>query len=157
MKIRLLYQGKPKKNIFEKAEQIYVKRISNYVPFELVRLEPLKLSKSLSILEVKSKEEVYYKNKLPGNSLTILLDEKGKHLNSLSFSDFVNHNISHQSRDITFVIGGAYGFSDGFKNSSNFMISLSELTYSHHLARVVFLEQLYRAFSIINGEPYHNI
>ncbi len=157
MKIKLTYQGRSNKNIFSEAEELYLKRLKKYISFEIQAIVPLKLSKSLSVNEIRSKEEDYFKSKLTKNNMLILLDEKGRKYNSIDFAKFLERIISLQNKDIDFVVVGAFGFSDSFKTSADHVLALSDLTYSHHLARIVFLEQLYRGFSIIKGEPYHNI
>lgn len=156
MKIIVAYQGKTSKNIFDEAESKFIKRIKKYARFEFLPITPLKLSSSLSIEEIRNKEEVHFKSKLPNNAILILLDESGKLYDSKNFAGMVNNLISYNNKDLCFVIGGAYGFSKNMKSSADHLISLSKLTFAHHLARIVFLEQLYRAFTIINGEPYHN-
>ena len=157
MKINLLYQGRSKKNIFAEAEKVYSDRIRRYQKIDLQRIDPLKLSSALSIDQIRIKEEKYFTRHIKPGSYCILLDEKGKQHNSISFSKYIERLRASVNRDIYFVIGGAYGFSDSFKSKSDDIITLSQLTLPHHLARIVFLEQLYRSFSILAGEPYHNI
>ncbi|MBT8191156.1 MAG: 23S rRNA (pseudouridine(1915)-N(3))-methyltransferase RlmH [Saprospiraceae bacterium] len=156
MKTRLIYQGKSGKNHFDKAEDMYLSRIKKYISFDIQQLQPLKLSNALSVEEIRKKEEEYFLKKLPTDSLIILLDEKGKSYNSSSFSKFLDKMTSFQSKKIIFVIGGAFGFSNSMKQRADHIVRLSDMTMAHHLARIVFLEQLYRAFTIIKGEPYHN-
>jgi len=157
MKIHILYQGRSKKNIFETAESQFIERIKRYQKIELTGLTPVKHSKSLPLNLIRKKEEEHFENHIKPNTYRILLDEKGKEHDSISFSKYIERLRSTVNKDIVFVIGGAYGFSDEFKSSANDIIRLSKLTYSHHLARIVFLEQLYRSFTILSGEPYHNI
>ena len=152
----MIYQSKNSKNLYAEAEKVFTDRIGKYIKFESVRLTPLKLSSSLNANQVRQKEMEYFISKLPSGARVFLLDEKGKLQDSRSFSGWLDNQISYDSRDICFVIGGAYGFSEEFRKRAQGVISLSKLTMAHHLARIVFLEQLYRAFSIINGEPYHN-
>lgn len=156
MKFKILYQAKSNKNFFEHAESVYLKRIKRYIKLELLPLKPLKLSNALDVQQIREKEESYYKQFIPDQAFTILLDEKGKSLNSKQFAKQLESLMSTVQGDKYFIIGGAYGFSESFKAQANLLISLSNLTFAHHLARIVLLEQIYRGFSIINGEPYHN-
>jgi len=154
LKIRLYYIGKSSKHIYKEAEDLFVKRIKHYCPIELIKLTPLKLSKSLSADEIKTKEAAYFLSKIKSGRL-ILLDETGKRFNSKNFAQELQKELGAFS-NINFLIGGAYGFSDSIKKKADKLLALSELTFPHHLARVLLLEQIYRAFSILNNEPYHN-
>lgn len=156
MKIKIYYIGKDKKNHHQAAESLYLKRIKNYAAIELVALAPLKLSKSISSKEVKTKEAEYFIKHLKEMDKVYLLDEKGKMYTSEKFAGFIQKNLSSGYRKVAFVIGGAFGFSDGIKKTYPELLRLSDLTFSHHLARTVLLEQIYRGFTILNNEPYHN-
>jgi len=156
LKIRIIYIGKDKKNHHSEAEQLYQKRINNYLPIELVKLKPQKYSQSLSAGEIRSKEEKIFEKELGTDSRVILMDEKGKTYNSMKFSKFIEKQTNLGGRTLSFVIGGAYGFSKSMKQKYPEKIALSSLTFAHHLARMVLLEQIYRAFTILNNEPYHN-
>ena len=90
------------------------------------------------------------------DSHIILLDENGKELSSLFFSKFIQHHLNSSKKEIIFIIGGAYGFSDKLLKRANEKISLSKMTFSHQMVRIIFLEQLYRSFTILKNEPYHN-
>ena len=116
----------------------------------------LKNVKSLSREQIKEKEgELILKNISPSDDL-ILLDERGKMFTSVEWAREMEKKFLYSSRDITFVIGGSYGFSEAVYNRADGKISLSKMTFSHQLCRVIFLEQLYRMFTIIKGEPYHH-
>ncbi len=156
MKFRIIYIGKDKKNHHSEAEKLYLKRLKNYVAIELVQLKPEKYSKSLSATEIKAKEAKIFEKELGANSRVILLDENGKQYDSMNFSKFVEQQTNLGGRVVNFVIGGAYGFSDMMKDKYKTKLALSSLTYAHHLARLVLLEQIYRAMTILNNEPYHN-
>ena len=123
---------------------------------ELIKLAPKKISSSHSPQEVQKIESKIFEKALEGIHNIILLDEKGKTMASKPFSKYLQNTINRGGHSIAFVIGGAYGFSAEMKASNRQVISLSELTFAHHLARTVLLEQIYRAFTIINNEPYHN-
>lgn len=156
MKILVYYIGKDKKNHHEAAEAVYLKRLKNYTSLELVALPPPKLPKSLSSKKVKAKEAELFIKHLESIEKVYLMDEKGMMRTSEKFAGFIQKNLSAGYRKVAFVIGGAYGFSDSIKKKYPDLIRLSDLTFSHHLARVVLLEQIYRAFTILKNEPYHN-
>lgn len=123
---------------------------------EQVQLKPPNISKSHSQEEVQVMEQDIFEKALKEEKNVILLDEGGQTFTSVSFSKFLQQRINMGGHTISFVIGGAYGFSSKMKQRYGTIVSLSALTFAHHLARTVLLEQLYRAFSIINNEPYHN-
>jgi len=156
MKIRIFYIGKDKKNHQAQAEQLYLDRIKHYMPIEIIQIKPGKYSSSLSASEIKDKEEKLFEKALGTDSRVVLLDEGGKLLDSKKFAKFVETQTSMGGKTINFIIGGAYGFSHSMKQKYKTIISLSPLTFAHHLARVILVEQLYRAMTILNNEPYHN-
>jgi 23S rRNA (pseudouridine1915-N3)-methyltransferase len=110
----------------------------------------------MSSAYIKDKEDELIRKSVASGDFLILLDEKGKTYNSVEFSDFIKKKINTGVKQIVFVIGGAFGFSDKLKAGANASVSLSKMTFSHQPVRLLFLEQLYRAFTIIKGEPYHN-
>lgn len=156
MKLKVYYIGHSKKNHHADVETLYLKRLKNYLPTEIVALNPIKLSKSLSKEEIQIKEAAYFKKYLDPKASVILLDEKGKSYTSKGFSGLMESEMNKGVKTLAFVIGGAYGFSPDMKKDYRNHLRLSDLTFAHHLARAVLLEQLYRAFTIINNEPYHN-
>ena len=124
--------------------------------FNMRFLPDLKKTKNLSSAEIKKHEgKKLLKGIAPGDEL-VLLDEKGKQFNSVEFASFLQKKFNAGLKKMIFCIGGAYGFSEEVYMRSNSKISLSEMTFSHQMVRLIFLEQLYRAFTIIKGEPYHN-
>ena len=155
MGLRILYIGRDKKNFFDQAEKEYRKRIGRFARLEIDAIPPPKYSKSTPIPDIKKMESAIFERFIKSNERVILLDEKGKYFDSQKFARFIEQKLSH-SPNIVFVFGGAYGFEDSFKEKYKEKLALSELTMAHHLARVVFLEQLFRAFSILNNDPYHN-
>jgi len=156
MKITLLTVGKTDVEWVRKGLDLYVARIGHYVPFQLCEIPELKNVSSLSRDQIKEKEgELVLKN-LKKSDEVVLLDERGREYRSLDFSSFLQKKLSGSSRDLVFVIGGAYGFSDAVYARSDERISLSKMTFSHQMVRTIFAEQLYRAFTIIKGEPYHH-
>ena len=156
MKITLLTVGKTDRDWVRQGLDIYVSRLKHYIPFTLTEIPELKNVSALSKEQIKVKEgELILKNVRPTDDL-ILLDEHGKEYSSVQLAKILQDKISYECKDIVFVIGGAYGFSDAVKQRANSKISLSKMTFSHQMVRAIFVEQLYRAFTIMKGEPYHH-
>lgn len=156
MKITLLTVGKTDVKWVREGLDLYISRLQHYIPFSLVEIPELKNVSALSQEQIKAKEgELILKNLRPGDEL-VLLDEHGKEFRSIEMAKYIENHISRVGRDLVFVVGGAYGFSDDVYARSNFKISLSKMTFSHQMVRTIFAEQLYRAFTIIKGEPYHH-
>ena len=156
MKITLLTVGKTDKDWVKQGIDIYATRMKHYFPFSIVEIPELKNASSLSEDQIKTKEgELILKNIKPTEDV-ILLDERGREFSSIEFAKTLQDKISYIGKDIVFVIGGAYGFSDAVKQRANSKISLSKMTFSHQMVRAIFVEQLYRAFTIMKGEPYHH-
>ena len=131
-------------------------RLKHYIPFTLTEIPELKNVSALSKEQIKVKEgELILKNVRPTDDL-ILLDEHGKEYSSVQLAKILQDKISYECKDIVFVIGGAYGFSDAVYARANSKLSLSKMTFSHQMVRTIFTEQLYRAFTIMKGEPYHH-
>lgn len=156
MKIKLIVVGKTKQDFVAAGCAIYSRRIASYLSFEELPLPALKNTKNLSPSDFKQREgDMILKNIQP-QDFTILLDEKGKSFTSQDFAGFLQQRMLTGIKTLNFVVGGAYGFSANVYNSANAKISLSAMTYSHQLIRLIFMEQLYRAMTILNNEPYHN-
>ena len=156
MKITLLTVGKTDKDWVRQGIDIYATRMKHYFPFSIVEIPELKNVASLSEDQIKTKEgELILKNIKPAEDV-ILLDERGRELSSVEFAKALQDKISYIGKDIVFIIGGAYGFSEAVKQRANSKISLSKMTFSHQIVRAIFVEQLYRAFTIMTGEPYHH-
>jgi 23S rRNA (pseudouridine1915-N3)-methyltransferase len=156
MKIALLQTGKTTdKNIAELADQ-YASRIKKYSAFEIITLHDLKNAKNMSVPEHKLKEGRKIIQSLNADDYVILLDENGKEIRTVGFSALMAKIFVLTKKRIVFVIGGPWGFSDEVYKRADFKISLSKMTFPHQLVRLLFLEQLYRAFTIIKGEPYHH-
>ena len=155
MDITLLTVGKTDVSWVKEGLDLYVSRLRHYVPFALTEIPQLKNVSSLSRDQIREKEgELILKALRPADEV-ILLDERGKRFRSVDFARFVEGK-TLQGRNLVFVIGGAYGFSEAVYRRADGMISLSEMTFSHQMVRTIFAEQLYRAFTIIKGEPYHH-
>lgn len=156
MKIILLQTGKTSdKNISEVAH-LYAGRIKKYTPFDVNTLPDLKNTKNLSVQEQNLKEGRKILLLLSSEDYVILLDERGKELRTVEFSAWIEKIFMLPKKRIIFVIGGPWGFSDEVYGRADFKMSLSKMTFPHELVRLLFLEQLYRAFTIIKGEPYHH-
>mgnify|MGYP003414089290 FL=1 len=156
MKITLLTVGKTDRDWVRQGLDIYVSRLRHYIPLVLNEIPELKNVSALTKEQIKAREgELILKNVRPTDDL-ILLDEHGKEYSSTELSRVIQDKISYVGKDIVFVIGGAYGFSDAVYQRANSKLSLSKMTFSHQMVRAIFAEQLYRAFTIIKGEPYHH-
>lgn len=156
MKITLLTVGKTDKDWVKQGLDIYVSRLKHYIPFSIVEIPELKNVSALTKEQIKSKEgEQILKNIRPTDDV-ILLDERGKEYTSVELARIIQDKISYAGKDIVFIIGGAYGFSDAVYQRSNSKLSLSKMTFSHQMVRAIFAEQIYRAFTIMRGEPYHH-
>lgn len=156
MKITLLTVGKTDRDWVKQGIDIYTSRLKHYIPFSINEIPELKNVSALSKDQIKVREgELILKNVKPTDDV-ILMDEHGKEYTSVDFASFLQKKISYEGKDIVFVIGGAYGFSDEVYRRANGKISLSKMTFSHQMVRAIFTEQLYRAFTIMRGEPYHH-
>lgn len=156
MKVILLMVGKTTDRYFTEAFQEYQNRLLHYLSFETIVIPELKNTKNLTEDQQKEKEgELILKNIQPGD-YAILLDEHGKEFTSLQFASWIEKKMHAVSRRIIFIIGGPYGFSTQVQKKGQEKISLSRMTFSHQMIRVIFIEQLYRAMTILNHEPYHH-
>jgi 23S rRNA (pseudouridine1915-N3)-methyltransferase len=156
MKITLLTVGKTDKDWVRQGLDIYVSRLKHYIPFSIVEIPELKNVSALSKEQIKSKEGDLILKVIRPNDDVILLDERGKEYTSIELARIIQDKISYAGRDIIFIIGGAYGFSDAVYQRANSKLSLSKMTFSHQMVRAIFAEQIYRAFTIMRGEPYHH-
>ena len=156
MKIALLTVGKTDRDWVKQGLDIYVSRLKHYIPFTINEIPELKNVSALSKDQIKVREgELILKNVKPTDDV-ILMDEHGKEYTSVDFASILQRKISLEGKDMVFVIGGAYGFSEDVYKRANSKISLSKMTFSHQMVRAIFTEQLYRAFTIMRGEPYHH-
>lgn len=156
MKTVLLVVGKTNDMHFEASIQEYVARIRHYAPFDLEVVPELKNTKALSADQQREKEaDLLLKSFQPADYI-VLLDEHGKEFRSVEFAQWMQKKMSNVSRRLVFVVGGPYGFAPRIYEKAAEKISLSKMTYSHQMVRLVFTEQLYRAHTILNNEPYHH-
>ena len=156
MKIVLLQTGKTTDKHIAEAVDLYANRIKKYSAFEIITLSDIKNSKNMSVEEQKIKEGKKVIQSFSSDDFVILLDEKGKEFRTVEFSGWFEKIFMLPKKRIVFVIGGSWGFSEEVRRSADFIISLSKMTFPHRLVRLLFLEQLYRVFTIIKGEPYHH-
>jgi len=156
MKIKLLAIGKTDdKNLLTLIET-YQKRLKHYVKFELEIIRDIRNIKNLSETQQKEKEGTIILSKLASSDQLIVLDEKGKHFNSIEFSAHLQKKMNSGIKQLVFVIGGPYGFSKEVYKRASEKIAFSKMTFSHQMIRLFVVEQLYRAFTILKNEPYHH-
>ena len=156
MKIALLQTGKTTDKHIAEAVDLYASRIKKYSVFEIITLPDLKNTRNMSVQEHKMKEGKKIIQSISVDDYVILLDERGKELRTVEFSGWVEKIFMLPKKRIMFIIGGPWGFSDEVYGRADFRMSLSKMTFPHQLVRLLFLEQLYRVFTIIKGEPYHH-
>ena len=155
MRITLLLVGKTTDSRLQSLIDDYRQRLTHYVPFDLVVIPDLKNQKSLSEEQVKSAEGEAILSRLTPSMDVVLLDEHGKEFRSVELADWVQKNMA-SGRDLTLIIGGPYGFSEAVYQRASGKLSLSRMTFSHQMVRLLAVEQLYRAMTILRGEPYHH-
>lgn len=157
MKITLLVIGKTDEAYIRAGIEEYAKRLVRYVPYEMKILPDIKNSKNMSEGVQKEKEGELLLGQIASSDYVILLDEKGREYDSVGFSEFVAQKMLGGVKGLVFVIGGPYGFSEAVYQRANEKLSLSKMTFSHQMVRMIFTEQLYRAMTIMRGEPYHHV
>ena len=155
MKVTLLVVGKTTDSHIDALIQEYQKRLTHYLPFALQVIPELKNTKALSPEQQTQAEGDLILKAVTANTDLILLDEHGKEFRSIEFADYLQKRMS-SGRDVVFVVGGPYGFADTVYQRANGKISLSKMTFSHQMVRLFFVEQIYRAMTILRGEPYHH-
>ena len=155
MRITLLVVGKTTDPRLQSLIEDYQQRLKHYIPFEFVVVPDIKNAKTLSQEQLKSAEGQAILSFLTPAMDVLLLDEHGREFRSIEYADFLQKKMG-SGRDLTLVIGGAYGFSKEVYNRANGKISLSQMTFSHQMIRLMAIEQIYRAMTILQGEPYHH-
>ncbi|MCX7547494.1 23S rRNA (pseudouridine(1915)-N(3))-methyltransferase RlmH [Xanthomarina sp. F1114] len=156
MQIKLLAIGKTDNKQLQALMDDYQKRLGFYIKFEFEIIPDLKKTKNLSEEQQKQKEGELILNKLQTQDVLILLDENGKQLSSVGFSEYLQKHMNSGIKQLVFVIGGPYGFSKEVYNKAQGKLSLSKMTFSHQMIRLFIIEQLYRGFTILRNEPYHH-
>jgi len=156
MKVAFWYIGKTNETYLKEGMDIYEKRLKYYLPYQSLCIQDLKKTKNLNPQQIKQKEGEVLLNKINPQDFLILLDEQGKSYTSKTFATFIDQCLLRSNKRIIFQVGGAYGFSEAVYQRANAKIRLSSMTFSHQMVRLFFLEQLYRAMTILKNEPYHN-
>ncbi len=156
MRVKILILGRSKLPYVEQGVKEYVKRIGRFLPADIHFIPDIKRTGNLKEDLIRKKEAEKVLRHIDRNDTLVLLDEKGKMLSSKGFAGFIRKRIMAGGRTVVFLIGGAYGVSPVIKERADFCLSLSRMTFSRQLARIVFLEQLYRALCIWKGHPYHH-
>lgn len=156
MKIFLILIGKTDKAFYRVTMDEYCKRISHYIPFQTVIIPDVKNTKNISTETQKTLEGDQILKQLQPNDYIVLLDEKGKQFTSKAFAEYIEKKSHIVPKRLVFIIGGAYGFSEAIYAIAHEKIALSKMTFTHQMIRIIFTEQLYRAMSILNNEPYHH-
>lgn len=156
MKTRLLIVGKTNVPWVKEGESLYLSRIIHYIPFETLVISDVKNQGALTPDQLRELESEAILKRISSRDEVILLDEKGKHYTSAEFSLLIGKKQNRGDRALTFVVGGAFGFGEAVYRRADGLIALSKMTFPHQLVRVIFLEQLYRALTILKGEKYHH-
>ena len=156
MKIELFVVGKTNHNYLSPGIEDYLKRINRYIQFSIRCISDAKNTKNLSQQQQKNAEGQNILVAIENSDYVVLLDEHGKEYKSIEFASLIDRKMQTVAKRLVFVVGGPYGFSEDVYKRANEKISLSKMTFPHDLIRLIFVEQLYRAFSILNHEPYHH-
>ena len=156
MKTTLLVVGRTVESHYITAINDYIQRTKRFISFDMEVIPELKNTKSLSTDQQKEKEgELICKTLQPGDFI-VLLDEHGKEMRSLEIADYMEHKVNTVNKRLVFIMGGPYGFSQKVYDAAHEKISMSKMTFSHQMIRLIFVEQIYRAMTILNGGPYHH-
>ncbi len=156
MRINLICIGKTDDKEIVSLIKYYLPRIPKHWNFELIEIPDVKNAKNLSSDQLKKEEAKLFQNQIDSSDLVILLDEKGKQFTSREFSEKIDFWMGSSVKKVNILIGGAYGFSEEIYQRTNEKISLSKMTFTHQMIRLFFVEQIYRAATILQGKPYHN-
>ena len=156
MNITLILIGKTDADYLKVGVDLYLKRLKHYVNFNTIVIPDIKKKKNLSFEQQKKEEGALILKQIKNDDFIVLLDENGKSFTSESFSGFINKKMISGIKNLVFIVGGPYGFSNEIYNIANQKIALSGMTFSHQMVRLIFVEQVYRAFTILKNEPYHH-
>jgi 23S rRNA (pseudouridine1915-N3)-methyltransferase len=156
LKVKFICIGKTGKDFLIAGENEYLKRLQHYISIERIEIPDIKNAKKLSIEQIKEQEGKEILNKVSSGEQIVLLDENGIIFSSVQFSEFMQQKFNQGGKGIVFIVGGAYGFSDEVYKAAISKLSLSKMTFSHQMIRMIFFEQLYRSMTILKGEPYHH-
>lgn len=156
MNIKLIVVGKTNQSYVEEGVKEYFSRLKHYISFEIIVVPDVKGAKNLSSSTLKDKEAENIIKYLNNQDTVVLLDEHGQEFRSKEFAQYLQKKMNQGTKTLVFVVGGAFGFSDKMYSLTSEKISISKMTFSHQMIRLLFTEQLYRAFTILHNEPYHN-
>lgn len=156
MNVKLIVVGKTDEKYLQQGIDVYVSRLKHYVNFEMVVIPALKDQKGASPDEVKEREAALLLRQLEKCDRVVLLDEHGEQHTSVVFAQYIQKQMNAGVRNLAFVVGGAFGFAPSVYAAASGKVSLSKMTFNHQMVRLFFVEQLYRAFTILRHEPYHN-
>lgn len=156
MNIKLVVVGKTEEKYLKEGIEIFEKRLKFYIPYEMIIIPSLKDTKNLSPQMVKEREGELIIKQVSKADKVILFDEMGEEFRSIEYANFLQKNMNAGIKTMCFVVGGAFGFSDEVYKIANLKIAMSKMTFSHQMIRLMIVEQLYRAFTILKNEPYHN-
>ena len=156
MKVSLILVGKTVNKHFVDLIGEYASRVKNYIGFDIITIPELRNTKNLSSDQQKQQEGELILRQLQQGDRVVLLDEHGKEMRSVEFSSYMENKMNTVSKRLVFIIGGPYGFSPDVYRRADEQLSLSKMTFSHQMIRLIFVEQLYRAMTIMRGEPYHH-
>ena len=157
MKLAIIWVGKTSTDYISKAIDTYVQRIGHYMPIEVIEVADVKNAKNMDVAQLREKEGELIIKQLRADDYVVFLDDKGKQMSSTEFAHWIDkQNMNSGIKRLVFVIGGAYGFSvEAYKQAKSFL-SISKMTFSHQIIRPILVEQIYRAMTILRGEPYHH-
>ncbi len=156
MNIKLVVVGKTEEKYLKEGIDIFEKRLKFYIPYEMIIIPSLKDTKNLSPQMVKEREGELIIKQVSKADKVVLFDEMGEEFRSIEYANFLQKNMNAGIKTMCFVVGGAFGFSDEVYKIANLKIAMSKMTFSHQMIRLMIVEQLYRAFTILKNEPYHN-
>ena len=157
MKLAIIWVGKTSTDYISKAIDTYVQRIGHYMPIEVIEVADVKNAKNMDVAQLREKEGELIIKQLRADDYVVFLDDKGKQMSSTEFAYWIDkQNMNSGIKRLVFVIGGAYGFSvEAYRHVKSFL-SISKMTFSHQIIRPILVEQIYRAMTILRGEPYHH-
>jgi 23S rRNA (pseudouridine1915-N3)-methyltransferase len=156
MNITILMIGNTSEAFVKNGYEIFFKRLIHYIKVKEIIIPDLKDRKHLNAEQIKEKEAALILEKIASSNFTVLLDEHGKEFSSVEFAGFLQKTMNAGTREMFFIIGGAFGVAESVKQKADLTVSLSRMTFTHQLIRLLFAEQLYRAMTILKNEPYHN-
>ncbi len=156
MKIQLIVTGRTRDEALAQLTQHYTRRVQHYVPFELVELPDVRTTRATTEAAQKQAEGVQMLKVVQPGDFVVLLDEHGRQMTSREFAGFIDRKMSTLQRNLIFMVGGPYGFSPDVRSRADSLLGLSAMTFSHEMVRPFFVEQIYRAMTILRGEPYHH-